>query len=48
MGFAEWDLLADMLSVGADLSGPAPRKQTFPGGISAELVDENLRLVLAT
>jgi tRNA(Ile)-lysidine synthase len=45
MGFAEWDLLADMLSADADRPRPAPRKHTFPGGISAELVDENLRLV---
>ena len=44
MGFSEWDLLAEMLSADAASSQPAPRKQTFPGGISAELIDENLRL----
>ena len=45
MGFAEWDLLADMLSADADRPLRAPRKRAFPGSISAELVDENLRLV---
>ena len=47
MGFAEWDLLADMLSVDGDRSSSAARKRTFPGGISAEVVDGNLRLVPA-
>lgn len=45
MGFAEWDLLAEMLLSDADRPRLSPRKRTFPGSISAELVDENLRLV---
>ena len=44
MGFAEWDMLADMLSVDGDPLRRSPRKRTFPGSISAVLVDENLRL----
>jgi len=45
MGFPEWDSLADMLSVDADGPQRSPLKRTFPGNISAELVDANLRLV---
>ena len=44
MGFAEWDLLADMLSADSDRPPSAPQKRTFPGGISAALIEENLRL----
>ena len=46
MGFAEWDLLADMLSVDGDRCRSTPRKRTFPGSILAESADGNLRLVL--
>ncbi len=44
MGFAEWDLLADMLSVDAGQQQSARRKRTFPGNIMAESAREGLRL----
>jgi len=50
MGFAQWDLLADMLLAGgregarADGLEPVARKQTFPGGIMAEVESGRLRL----
>ena len=36
MGFAQWDLLAEMISACRDNSTSAPRKQMFPGGVLAE------------
>jgi len=36
MGFAQWDLLADMISACRDGPTSAPRKQMFPGGVLAE------------
>jgi hypothetical protein len=39
MGFAQWDLLADILA------SPAA-KQTFPGNVLAELRDGRLRLTV--
>jgi len=41
MGFAQWDLLEAMFS------SAAPRKQTLPGNVSAEVAEGRLRLVRA-
>ncbi len=38
MGFAQWDLLAEMITA------EIPRKQMFPGGVLAEVRDGRLRL----
>jgi tRNA(Ile)-lysidine synthase len=50
MGFAQWDLLADMLLAGGN-QGPCmseadspPSKQTFPGAVVAEVGGGHLRL----
>jgi len=43
MGFAEWNLVADMAE-GACLPGAKPCKRVFPGGVLAETVEGELRL----
>jgi tRNA(Ile)-lysidine synthase len=45
MGFAQWDLLAEMVCAGAKDLATRPRKQTFPGGVLAEAGPDALRLV---
>jgi len=37
MGFAQWDLLAEMLLAGPGDSPPGPRKRVFPGNVVVEL-----------
>lgn len=44
MGYAEWELLAEMLTTAQDATSPAPRKQLFPGAVLAEVVGDTLRL----
>jgi len=36
MGYAQWDLLADMICACRENSTASPRKQTFPGSVLAE------------
>ncbi len=46
MGFAQWDLLAEMVSAcGRSGSSEVRPKQTFPGNVSAESIEGRLRLV---
>ncbi len=47
MGFAEWELLAAMISEAAKRSDGAPRKLMFPGAIVAEIRDGGLHIGLA-
>jgi tRNA(Ile)-lysidine synthase len=44
MGFAEWDVLAEMALAAAADPSATPRRRTLPGGILAELVADELRL----
>ena len=44
MGFAQWELLAEMLSACGGSSPGPPSKQMFPGGILAEATEGRLRL----
>ncbi len=44
MGFAQWDLLAEMISACRAISGELPAKQMFPGGVSAEPGQQRLVL----
>jgi tRNA(Ile)-lysidine synthase len=44
MGFAQWDLLEQMLTCPERGRAGRSAKQTFPGGISAERVESGLRL----
>lgn len=44
MGFAEWDLLAQMLLEGQSDTASAPRKRAFPGSLMAEINGRELRL----
>lgn len=44
MGYAEWDLLADMI-LGATGQSTIPLKRTFPGGVLAEASGDSLRLM---
>ena len=44
MGFAEWELLAAMISAAAKRSTDGPRKRMFPGAIVAEIREGELRL----
>lgn len=37
MGFAQWDLLAEMISAGAGDSPTGPRKRMFPGNVIVEV-----------
>jgi len=46
MGFAEWDLLGEMLM--APVAELAARKRMFPGGVTARRVGERLELVRPT
>ena len=41
MGFAQWDLLAEMMSAGGET---LPSKQTLPGNVAAELTEGRLQL----
>ena len=45
MGFAQWDLLAAMLSAASERPSRSPAKQTFPGSVLAEAVADRLRLL---
>ena len=45
MGFAEWDLLAAMITAAGERSTDGPRKRIFPGAIAAEVSEGQLRLV---
>lgn len=47
MGFAEWDLLAQMLCVRPDDGAEIPRKRVFPGNVVAEFQNGALRLYRA-
>lgn len=44
MGFAQWDLLAEMVSACRDSPTSAPPKQMFPGGVLAEAQRGHLAL----
>ena len=44
MGFAEWDLLAEMAFACRENSSVAPRKRMFPGSVLAEAGEGELRL----
>ncbi len=44
MGFAQWDQLAEMISDGQESDPPKPPKRIFPGGVSAEVVEDRLQL----
>lgn len=44
MGFAEWDLLAQMLCARPDDGAEIPRKRVFPGNVVAEFQNGVLRL----
>ncbi len=46
MGFAQWDQLAEMISDGLESDPPMLSKRTFPGGVSAEVVEDRLQLTL--
>jgi tRNA(Ile)-lysidine synthase len=47
MGFAEWDRLAAMVSVGINGLADGLRKRMFPGAVVADVRDDELRLRLA-
>ena len=44
MGFAQWDLLAEMAAGGEEGPSSVPRKQVFPGSVLAEVSQEALCL----
>ncbi|OHB69007.1 MAG: tRNA lysidine(34) synthetase TilS [Planctomycetes bacterium RBG_13_63_9] len=44
MGYAQWDLLAEMISATRSAPGQSTSKQTFPGNIMAEATPDRLRL----
>ncbi len=44
MGFAQWDLLEEMLSASGDKPASTPSKRMFPGGVLAEMGRGELRL----
>ena len=45
MGFAQWELLEKMLTLGGRPCAELSSKQVFPGGVLAEASEAGLRLV---